>query len=267
MSVTVEDAKEWIRKQICNSRWMEAVQLAGANTIYCGQPYTQFTPEWARHVSVVAMGTCEAARMLISMRERNEIPGNSIIVLHNFADQKMVGGYFNKKPSGAQEENLCVNTGLYGILLLHANKHKLLYEDAKRYSKASLNKQFVPMLYHHDVPIAVTAGSTDNFEKVDIITAAAYNIRNECNKPGNYEDLVRVQVGSLMELVNQESNGRPVYFVTGAWGCGVFKNAPEFIYGTMSSYVNMGIDGSARLNMVIAVPSGYNLVAAHEVFK
>lgn len=267
MGVTVEGAKAWIQAQLADPDWMDAVNTASANTVYRGQQYRAMTFDWSHDVSVLPMGTCEAARSFILMKRDGVIPKDSVIVIHNFADQKYVGGYFNKRTSSAQEENICSNTGLYGILLQHANQHDMLYTKAKGYPKSYLNKQFVPMLYHHDVPITMVPGITRDFEKVDIVTAAAYNIRNESDKPENYERLVYRQVENLMQLIDAENGNKSVYFITGAWGCGVFRNDPEFMFNTMKSCIEGCPPGHDRLHMVIAVPSGRNLVVANEVFK
>lgn len=267
MSVTVEDAKIWIGKQLRDPKWMEAVNVSSNTTVCMSEPVNRLRSSWDQNISVVAMGTCEAARYFIGLRNDHIIPENSKIVIHNFADQKLVGGYYNKKTSGAQEENVCSNTGLYGILLNCAKRFDMLYENAKPYPTAHLNKNFVPMLYNHDVPIAMVPGFTDGFGLVDILTAAAYNVRKVDYKPDNYEDLVRIQTNALFDFVEQENLSVPVYFISGAWGCGVFRNNPNFIFSVMKECVCDREESDARMHLIIAIPGGYNLGVADYVFR
>lgn len=267
MSVTIDDARSWIGKQRSNPNWIKDCGLAADCTIYLGKPMTEDVyGMWNSRATVLAMGTCEAARKFLNERKNGLIPGDAKIVIHNFADQKLVGGYFNKRTSGAQEENLCSNTGLYGVLLSHSAGHDRLYQEAKPYNTKQLNSQFIPMLYSPDVPIAMVPGFVDNYEKVDILTAAAMNIRNDDNKPAGYDYLLTQQIESMFNFVAKESAGKEVYFITGAWGCGVFRNKPRDVYSRMKQYIDQHGTMNNSMHLVLAIPSGVNLTEAYDVF-
>ncbi len=265
MSVTVDDARLWIKKQVNCPEWMIATNIAATNTVYLGSPLELDCNSWHMGVQLENLGTVEAARKYILLRDDGVLQKDAKIVIHNFADQKYVGGFFNKRTSSAQEEAVCADTGLYSVLLNNATGHKLLYTEAIGTSQSYLNRQFVPMLYSHDVPISMKPGETDGFKFVDILTAAAYNNRLQSNKAPNYEALVHQQVESLFNFVEQQSEGRPVYFISGAWGCGVFKNSPYTIFGCMRKHILNGSNG--QLHLIIAVPGGSNMMVAQSQFN
>lgn len=238
---------------------------ASDNTVYLGQPLELDHNSWHLGVHLEYRDTCEAARKFLLLRDEGVIQKDAKIVIHNFADQKYVGGFFNKKNSNSQEESVCANTGLYGVLLNHSTGHPLLYSEASLINQMSLNRQFVPMLYSHDVPIAMKSGATDGFKCVDVLTAAAYNNRLRVNKAPNYESLVSRQIESLFNFVEQQSDGKPVYFISGAWGCGVFKNSPQTIFGYMGKHILNGSNG--QLHLIIAIPGGINMTVAESKFN
>lgn len=266
MSITVEDAKVWIEKQLSDKKWMEQSDRASKSCLYCGAPISDSRRTvYNNKVSVSAEGTCDAARRLIGLRRTGVIPANSRILIHNFADQKLVGGYFNKRSSSAQEENICSNTALYGVLLTCANKYDGLYQNVMDANTLHLNKQFVPMLLHKDVPISMVPGFTEDFDTVDVLTAAAYNIRNRNNKPAGYDNLLKQQITSLLRFVEESYADEPVYFITGAWGCGVFRNEPSAVFGNMKEYVMAHSKDGGRIHLYVAVPGGSNLYVAQSI--
>ena len=266
MSVTVEDAKNWIHLQLSDKDWMDAVDAASKSTV-CRSSSTEIVNPYGKPtVEVIGMTTCDVAKDLIRRQRAGQIDHRAKVVIHNFADQKLVGGYFNKKTSSAQEESICANTGLYGILLSHSFEHEMLYQNTHEYSISYLNSHYIPMLYHPNVPIAMKSGVTRDFGLVDIVTAAARNIRKESNKPVNYEELVEEQIFDLFDFVASQGDNEEIYFITGAWGCGVFGNDPNYIYSTMNNYVNLQPEGNGKMHIIIAVPGGHNLFVAYDVF-
>ena len=162
------------------------------------------------------------------------------IAVHNFASATNPGGGV-RHGSRAQEESLCRCTTLYPALNTRENLDRYytlnrargdsLYDDACIYTP-----EVVICKSDVDRPARL---SRDKWDLVDVITIAAPNLRTKPNNdlnPGD-EEPAHVTDEELFEL--QETRIRHMFtvvahhgadiFVTGAFGCGAFKNNPEVV--------------------------------------
>ena len=160
------------------------------------------------------------------------------IAVHNFASATNPGGGV-RHGSRAQEESLCRCTTLYPALNTQENLDRYytvnrergdsLYDDACIYTP-----EIVVCKSDADRPSRLPR---DKWDLVDVITIAAPNLRaNHEFNPGDAEP-AQVTDEELFEL--QETRIRHMFtvvahhgadiFVTGAFGCGAFKNNPEVV--------------------------------------
>ncbi len=162
------------------------------------------------------------------------------IAVHNFASATNPGGGV-RLGSRAQEESLCRCTTLYPVLNTQENLDRYytvnrergdsLYDDACIYTP-----EIVVCKSDIDRPVRLPR---DKWDLVDVITIAAPNLRANPNNEFNPGDAQPAQVTDeeLFEL--QETRIRHMFtvvahhgadiFVTGAFGCGAFKNNPEVV--------------------------------------
>lgn len=185
-------------------------------------------------VSVLRRRTLDAA---ISMQRRHlELR----IAVHNFASATNPGGGV-KHGSRAQEEALCRCSTLYPVLDTKENHERFyevnfrrrnsLYDDACIYTP-----EIVVCKSDIDHPVRLPR---DRWELVDVVTVAAPNLREKPNNkynPGNCdpaqisdEELFALHESRLRHMLTVVAHHGAEIFVTGAFGCGAFKNNPEVV--------------------------------------
>jgi uncharacterized protein (TIGR02452 family) len=152
----------------------------------------------------------------------------------NFASSRYPGGGF-VTGAMAQEEALCHSCNLYADL----KTHESFYE----YNNQHINKGLYAdgIIYSQDVCFFKKA----NFKTMDpvfmnVITCAAPN-RTYVNKSGNTPDSI-AQFDETMDrrieqIIKVAIDNSTDHLVLGAFGCGVFKNSPEFVADTMYKYL------------------------------
>lgn len=219
-----ETLKAAVKNSIASTKFFSAED-------YPAMPAKKFD---ATKISVTKQRTFEAA---FKLRENNP---NAKIAVHNFASATNPGGGV-KHGSRAQEEALCRCSTLYPALNTD--------ENFKRYYKFHRDRQdtiytdaciFTPEIF-------VFKSDTDtpqilpqkNWIKIDVLTCAAPNLRERPNNiynPGNSKP-VKVSDVELLKLHEKRArhmltilagNGVEI-FVTGAFGCGAFRNNPEIV--------------------------------------
>lgn len=185
-------------------------------------------------VSVVRRRSLDAA---IAMQKRHlELK----ITVHNFASATNPGGGV-RHGSRAQEESLCRCTTLYPVLNTQENMDRYytvnrergdsIYDDACLYTP-----EIVVCKSDIDRPARLPR---DKWDLVDVITIAAPNLRarpnNEYN-PGDAqparltdEELFKLQETRIRHMFTVVAHHGADIFVTGAFGCGAFKNNPEVV--------------------------------------
>ena len=207
-----------------------------ATTFYAADDYPDLPARRFKKtaVSVVRRRSLDAA---IAMQKRHlELK----ITVHNFASATNPGGGV-RHGSRAQEESLCRCTTLYPVLNTQENLDRYytvnrergdsIYDDACLYTP-----EIVVCKSDIDRPARLPR---DKWDLVDVITIAAPNLRANPNNEFNPGDAEPAQVTDeeLFEL--QETRIRHMFtvvahhgadiFVTGAFGCGAFKNDPEVV--------------------------------------
>ena len=162
------------------------------------------------------------------------------IAVHNFASASNPGGGV-KYGSRAQEEALCRCTTLYPVLNTEENWKRFysvnrkqanpLHDDACLYTP-----EIVVCKSDSDHPARLPR---EKWDLVDVVTIAAPNLREHQNNDSNpgHGESVRVTDEELFAL--HETRLRHMFtvaahhgadiFVTGAFGCGAFKNNPAVV--------------------------------------
>lgn len=148
--------------------------------------------------------------------------GENILVL-NFADFTRPGGLF-LEGSPAQEEALCHISGLYPIL-------NSLYDDYYALNESEKHGG----LYTHsfilspNVPFEVR----NSRFYAGVITCAAPNCTREIryNKGVNIDEYKKAikERAEILYLMCSHAYDCVDTIILGAWGCGVFKNDPEWV--------------------------------------
>lgn len=133
----------------------------------------------------------------------------------NFASYTNPGGGF-LTGSTTQEESICMETPLYEILSAqpdfydynNKNKHNGLYEHRA--------------LYSEDVPYLS--------RQIDILTCAAPNRSafpsDQPELEASNEEIVKERIRFILQCFDQELVHS---IILGAWGCGVFKQNPQYV--------------------------------------
>lgn len=166
---------------------------------------------------------------MITLKEQNTFAavediarkGGKVAAL-NFANAKHPGGGY-LHGSNAQEEDLCRRSTLYPILQNHQRKGEYpIAHDELIYSKeVMIIRDSYENEYHF----------LDNPIKCDVITQAAYDLNHAHGSADQVSDL-EFQQGTVDKIRTQlriaAKNGNDS-LVVGAFGCGAFKNPPEFI--------------------------------------
>lgn len=207
-----------------------------ATTFYAADDYPDLPARRFKKtaVSVVRRRSLDAA---IAMQKRHlELK----ITVHNFASATNPGGGV-RHGARAQEESLCRCTTLYPVLNTQENMDRYytvnrergdsIYDDACLYTP-----EIVVCKSDIDRPARLPR---DKWDLVDVITIAAPNLRarpnNEYN-PGDAqparltdEELFKLQETRIRHMFTVVAHHGADIFVTGAFGCGAFKNNPEVV--------------------------------------
>ena len=196
----------------------ETLQVAVANTVlYRPDTFPVIQPSHMfaeTSVEVTGETTIEAAERLADFRP----------LCLNFASAKNPGGGF-LSGSQAQEESLARSSGLYATLLPMQEMY-----DYNRRLGTSLYSDY--MVYSPDVPVFRRDDGT--LREVpfltSFITAPAVNAGAvEKNEPQNLRFIQATMAARLSKLLAVAQAHGHTTLVLGAWGCGVFGNAPAVV--------------------------------------
>lgn len=172
-------------------------------------------------VTVVKRRTFEAA---IAIQHKNL---EFKIAVHNFASATNPGGGV-KHGSRAQEESLCRCSTLYPVLNTKENwknyysvnreRNDTRYDDACIYTP-----EIIVCKTDTEHPARLPRDGWDN---VDVITIAAPNLRKiEISD----DELLALQEKRIRHMFTVVAHHGAEIFVTGAFGCGAFRNNPDVI--------------------------------------
>ncbi|MBQ7704128.1 MAG: TIGR02452 family protein [Selenomonadaceae bacterium] len=182
----------------------------------------------ATKISVTKQRTFEAAFQL-----HKDNP-NSKIAVHNFASATNPGGGV-KHGSRAQEEALCRCSTLYPALnttanwqnyyQFHRDRQDNIYTDA-----CIFTPEIIVCKSDTDIPKRLPQ---ENWIKVDVMTCAAPNLRLFDISDA---ELLKIHEKRARHMLTILANSGVEIFVTGAFGCGAFKNNP---YVVAQAYKNI----------------------------
>ena len=149
------------------------------------------------------------------------------IVVHNFASATNPGGGV-KHGSRAQEEALCRCSTLYPVLNTEENFRR--YYKVNRDRDDSLHDDaciYTPEIIICKSDIEKPARlPRDKWDNVDVITIAAPNLHR---KKVSDEELFALHERRLRHMFTVVAHHGAEIFVTGAFGCGAFRNNPEVV--------------------------------------
>jgi uncharacterized protein (TIGR02452 family) len=153
----------------------------------------------------------------------------------NFASAKNPGGGF-LKGARAQEESLARSSGLY-FSLRHCPEHYAFHraQGTCLYSDRMIHSPDCPVIRDD------AGGWLPQPYTVDFITSPAPNagviIRNEPENRARIGPTLTERAGKILALA--ASHGCDA-LVLGAWGCGVFQNAPVTVANVFFAYLGPG---------------------------
>ena len=226
-------------EEYCNSdeNLIHAVRESIKNTTFYSAENYPPLPERrfkSTAISVVRRRTFDAA---ISMQRKYlELR----IAAHNFASATNPGGGA-KYGSRAQEEALCRCSTLYPVLNTEENWKR--YYNVNRAQRNPLHDD--TCIYTPEIIICKSDIDRparlprERWDLVDVVTVAAPNLRERPDNAANPESAEPVQITDEELFALHEKRLRHMFtvvahhgaeiFVTGAFGCGAFKNNPEVV--------------------------------------
>lgn len=203
----------------------EAVEFGREHTwLYGADDYPELPekPEKRGRTQTVNLKSFQAA-----MKYHEEMPDKKIAVL-NFASSIRAGGgvYVGSR---AQEESLCRCSTLYPLLAQDWLKESY-YERNRRHFDFRNDDRCI---YSQGVLICKTDDdyperlSPEEFVRVDVITSAAPDMR----KAGrcDVQELFDIHVQRAKHILHIAALNGVDILITGAFGCGAFKNSPELV--------------------------------------
>ncbi len=181
--------------------------------------------------TIVTVTNSKTFETAINLRGKN--PTEKIAV-HNFASATNPGGGV-KTGSRAQEESLCRCSTLYPVLdtkenwkryyNFHREQQDTIYTDACIFTpNITICKSDI------DFPQRLPQ---ENWVTVDVMTIAAPNLRNMTLSD---KELLKIHEQRARHMLTVLANNGVKIFVTGAFGCGAFRNNP---YVVAQAYKNV----------------------------
>lgn len=266
------EQQEWfINQQMNNPTWSEAIEESIKTTNFwhdfCMVEDTlRDTPAKIKEVAIVPMTTWDCSKSVQYLKDNGSIPDNTRIVAHNFADVKHPGGYFMRRRGGVQEESLCSTSGLYPVLHAFDNMFSDCYASVKNVQHKYLNSKFAPVIYSRDIPTCWNMGSVNKFFMCDYVTSAMMTLRH-AERATDYEMQLMKRVNTVFSSVLLNAQDTPTYFITGAWGCGAFRNNPKEVYSEYKKAIETAKSENGNVTVILAIPGGRNLDEARLAFN
>ena len=204
--------------------------LAGAKVV----PVSEALPEAVSADLETQCSVTPERTFAAAVRLAKENPGCRLGVL-NFASATNPGGGV-RSGSSAQEEALCRCSTLYPVL--SSGQFKEEFYDLHRSRKDPLYTD--TCIYTPDIVICKTDTAVpqrmpeEEWVRTDVITCAAPNLRHGSKDPseeGTFvlpspEELLRIHTSRAERILAVAAQNGIEIFVTGAFGCGAFRNDP-----------------------------------------
>ena len=223
------DTEQWV-KTTEKLRRSVRKSLAGAKVVSASAELPEAVHKDLKTLcSVTPERTFEAA-----VRLAKENPACRLGVL-NFASATNPGGGV-RSGSSAQEEALCRCSTLYPVL--SSGQFKEEFYDMHRARKDFLYTD--TCIYTPDIVICKTDTAVpqrmpeEDWVRTDVITCAAPNLRHGSKEPSDEaafaipspEELLAIHKGRAERILSVAAEHGIEIFVTGAFGCGAFRNDP-----------------------------------------
>ena len=238
-----EQAKKWVR--YIETEHSDEIQHSITNsTRYRSNPILEITSNITNDtvMSVDDINTIQAI-----FKYRKKYPGHRIAAL-NFASYKHPGGGF-LAGMYAQEESLCHQSTLYGVLRSY---NHVYYEP----HKSSLNRGLYghDILYTPDIWFQKIPGYEDTY--CDIITCAAPNWGAARRNGVTEQELMDVFGERILSILRIAEITHVDILILGAFGCGVFKNTPSMVATLFKSIISKC--NSTLMHAIFAIPDKYS---------
>ena len=164
-----------------------------------------------------------------AMKFHRAMPDKKIAVL-NFASATHPGGGV-LSGSRAQEESLCRCSTLYPLINQQWLKDKYYVPNREandfRYTDACIYSQGVVICKTDtDFPERL---EHEDFISVDIVTCAAPNLKRVRQRDYNVRELYQLHYNRARHILHLVALNGADILITGAFGCGAFKNDPELV--------------------------------------
>lgn len=170
----------------------------------------------------------------------------------NFASYKKPGGGFINGAI-AQEESICHDSTLYNVL--SSEKFDSYYEYNNKNTNNGLYKNRA--IYTPDV---IFNGSVTI---VNVITCAAPNLSIFKGPKYKAYDTIRNRIKFILDIAEKNNETE---LILGAFGCGVFKNDPEFVASTFKDLL-YSTNYYHFKKVIFAIPGGINYDIFKKVFE
>lgn len=215
------DTMDWIEQDSTLSEYVSAAKQN--TTVFYENVYPEYdkSQTYDMTVSVIQDRSCKAA-----MRLRKSYPDARIAVM-NFANAFHPGGGV-KQGSSAQEESLCRITTLYPLI----SQNTIRESFYQHHMEMNTPRASDSLIYNEGVIICKSDKeyperlSEDEWVKVDVMTVAAPDLRNEimCDV-----ELFGYHVKRAIHMLTCAAAKKAEILVLGAFGCGAFRNKPEVV--------------------------------------
>lgn len=185
----------------------------------------------------------------VAAREAKKKFPESAVCMLNFASQRNPGGGVTWGCS-AQEESMCRSTTLYPII--SNPRFKPVFYEVKPLLSESI------LIYTPDIKIIKDESSADYNPlrvavPVNVITCAAPNLKYI--KISN-EDLYKSHKIRAQNIINEAARQNDI-LITGAFGCGAYRNNPEIVAEVWHDLL-MGQYKGAFQKVIFAIPYDKN---------
>lgn len=269
--IPLDSQPGFLKQQREDADWWNAVEESVKTTEFCHdfikiEDALKQTDARIKDVAIVSMTSWDCAKALQWLKDTGLEPEDTKIIIHNFADVKYPGGFFMKRRGGAQEESLCSASGLYPILAAYRDAYGDCYSAVAPIQHKYLNSRFAPVIYSKDVPTSRRLGSIYKPFKCDYVSSAMMTLRH-AERAADYEVQLERRVSTTFSDVLLHAGDKRTYFITGAWGCGAFRNDPKEVFGEYKKVIDSAQSDTGNITVVLAIPGGNNLDAARLAFN
>ena len=96
-----------------------------------------------------------------------------------------------------------------------------------------------------------------------VISSAAPNISRYPNFPNLYDHWIKCWYATLQAAVQSNIN----VFITGLWGCGVYRNDPNIVFSTLHHLLNTTFKDAFHYVLIVLPPNHRHTGLVHRIFS